>query len=162
MVFFILNYFKFHILKEEATSSVVQSKPVLLTLKNKAMKQISPLVETDDKYLISRQCFCLYSNNTNSRSSSNQRSFPSNTISLICAQKLMSSQNGRLLITFKEDTNFLTQIFNCLDKDIYLWSRISSNFILENYVKNTEAINESESAEMKRELFRQKIGKTFK
>lgn len=135
----------------------MQSKLVLLTLKDKAMKQISSLIETDEKYLISRQCFCLYINNTSLRS--NDIGLSKNTVSLICAQKLLSSLNGRLLITFKEDSSFLTQIFNCIDRDIYLWSRISSNFILENYVRNTESINESKADQMKRDLIRQKIGK---
>jgi hypothetical protein len=54
---------------------------------------------------------------------------------------LLVNQNGHLVITVKELNNNLIDLVNHLDFDIYLWPRISSNYIFENYVRNCDLIN---------------------
>ena len=44
-----------------------------------------------------------------------------------------------------------------MDDDIYLWPRISSNFIFENYIRNTEQINEKTGQMLKTEFYNEKI-----
>ena len=119
-------------------TKLVQSKLVMLNVKEKAIKQISTPANANDNVLISRQCFCLYLNNKQ-------------TLPIICAQKLLINSNGRLMITLKEDKNFLVQIHNRLDRDVYLWPRITSNFIFENYVRNCDVINEKSKQQLKLE-----------
>jgi hypothetical protein len=113
------------------------SKPLVLTVKEKAIKQISSNGQLDDTLLISRQCFCLYI-----ASSYECKSF-------IIAQKLLVNKNGRLIIVLREDTNYLVNFYNCLDVDIYVWPRLSTNFIFENYIKNVHAVNEKLLADYK-------------
>jgi len=115
-------------LDKQMISFKQQSKLTVLSVNEKALKQISSTPSTNENSLISRQCFCLYSN--------------TKTLPIICVQKLLINKNGRLLISLKEDTNCLAHIINCLDNDIYVWPRISSNFIFENYIRNTELLNE--------------------
>lgn len=135
---------------------VAQSKNVILNVKEKAIKQIAPATSSNENFLLSRQCFCLYLNSaTRVGSMKNAAS----TLPLICAQKLLIEKDGRLLITVKEDTSFLTQIFNCLDEDIYIWPRISSNYIFENYVRNSEMINEKIAQQLKMDYYNQRMAK---
>jgi hypothetical protein len=105
-----------------------QSKLAVLSLNEKALKQVSTPASTNDNVLISRQCFCLYS--------------ATKTLPIICVQKLLINKDGRLLISLKEDTNCLARVVNCLDEDVYVWPRISCNFIFENYVRNAELLSE--------------------
>lgn len=135
---------------------MAQSKNVILNVKEKAIKQIAPATSNNENYLLSRQCFCLYLNNATRVDSMKNAA---NTLPLICAQKLLIEKDGRLLITVKEDTSFLTQIFNCLDEDIYIWPRISSNYIFENYVRNCEMINEKIAQQLKMEYYNQRMAK---
>ena len=123
---------------EGGATKPVQSKLVMLNVKEKAIKQISTPTHANDNVLISRQCFCLYLNTKQS-------------LAIICAQKLLINNNGRLMITLKEDKNFLVRIHNQLDRDVYLWPRISSNFIFENYVRNCDVINEKSKQQLKLE-----------
>ena len=135
---------------------VDQSKNVILSVKEKAIKQIAPATSSNDQFLLSRQCFCLYLSNIAKVNGMNNAE---SSLPLICAQKLLIERDGRLLITIKEDSSFLTQIFNCLDEDIFIWPRISSNYILENYVKNCEMINEKIAQQLKVEYYNQKMAK---
>ena len=109
---------------------VKQSKPAVLTVKEKAIKQISSNGQIDDNLLISRQCFSLYS-------ASFESSKP-----VVLAQKLLVNKNGQLVVVIREDANYLVNFHNCLDVDIYVWPRLSTNFIFENYVKNVHTLNE--------------------
>ncbi len=110
---------------------VIQSKLILLTVREKAIKQISSSTSANaESLLISRQCFCLYD-----ECSKNSRAF-------ICAQKLLIDKNdGRLLITLKEDLSHLVKLVNKLETDLFVWPRISSNFIFENYINNLNQLN---------------------
>ena len=70
------------------------------------------------------------------------------------AQKLLVNKNGRLLIVIREDANYLVNFANCLDVDIYVWPRLSTNYIFENYAKNVQSINEKLFVEFKaRKMF---------
>lgn len=113
-------------LTEVDSSRVSQSKLVILTTKEKAIKQISTSTSSNEHLLISRQCFCLY-----------DLKHDASTRAFICAQKLLIGHNdGRLLVTLREDSNYLVELTNCLAHDLLVWPRISSNFIFENYMKN--------------------------
>ena len=54
-----LFYLRF-ISTNHAVRGVKQSKPLVLTVKEKAIKQVAPNAQIDDNLLVSRQCFCLY------------------------------------------------------------------------------------------------------
>ena len=81
--------------------------------------------------MISRQCFSLYKQNE--------------TLAFIAVQKLLTAKNdGRLLMSIREDSNHLVKIYNHLaNLDLYIWPRISTNFIFENYLKNASTISNS-------------------
>jgi hypothetical protein len=107
-----------------------QSKPLILTCNEKALKQISTQTQSNENLLISRQCFNIYFDNQSSKS-------------LILTQKLLVEQNGQLVLIMNEDEeNVLVDLHNTLDFDVYIWPRISSNYIFEFYVKNLKSINE--------------------
>lgn len=107
-----------------------QSKPLILTCKEKAIKQISSSGQVDENMLLSRQCFCVYDKKD------------SNTKAFILAQKLLVTKNGQLMLILKEDLNSLVNLYNSLEFDILVWPRLSTNFIFENYVRNTNLISE--------------------
>ena len=65
----------------------------MLTVKEKAIKNISSNGQIDDNLLVSRQCFCLYFSSLLT------------TRPIILAQKLLVNKNGRLLIQLNEDPN---------------------------------------------------------
>ena len=130
-----LNEISCSLSQDHKTVGFVQSKPLILTVKEKAIKQISPQTQNDENLLISRQCVCLYL-------ISNFDQDKRETKSLICTQKLLANKNGRLMVVIKEDPNYLVSLYNHLDVDVYVWPRISTNFIFENYIKNVLQINE--------------------
>ena len=140
-------------LKNAKFNNLVQSKPLVLTIKEKAIKQTANNsgsgVNADENNLISRQCFNLYYHN---QLSSGKILMKNKTSSFILIQKLLVNENdGRLLIRIKEDKNYLINIFNMLDIDLYIWPRISSNYIFENYVRNVNMINEKDYNEILKE-----------
>jgi hypothetical protein len=110
-----------------------QSKPLILTCNERALKQISTQTQSNENFLISRQCFSVYND---------QISKENTTRPFILTQKLLTEQNGQLVIVFNEDPAVLVQLHNHMNLDVYVWPRISANFIFENYVKNVKSINE--------------------
>ncbi|CAF0986900.1 unnamed protein product, partial [Brachionus calyciflorus] len=96
-----------------------QSKCVVLTTKEKPLKQLN---SQNENLLISRQCLTLKIDNSYE--------------SVIVTQKLLVNQNGQLVIVVNSDREPLVTIKNELKTDVYVWPRLSTNFIFENYLKN--------------------------
>lgn len=117
-------------------SSIRQSKPLILTCNEKALKQISMHTQSNENLLTSRQCFTIYNQEGSS-------------MNYILTQKLLTEQStGQLIICLNEDNNSLVNITNTLGVDLYVWPRISSNFIFENYVRNLKTTNDKSLGEL--------------
>lgn len=126
----------------------VQSRPLLLTLREKALKQLCAQSQSNESLLISRQCFCLYF-------AAHQKQ---TTTAFILTQKLMVNRSGQLLIVLSPSTHSLVNLHNRTNVDLYIWPRVSTNFILEAYVKNVNQLNEKKLWEKRK--FRAHIEKT--
>ena len=122
-----------------------QSKPLILTCNEKSLKQISTHTQSNENFLLSRQCFSLYNDQMAPHLAT------ASTKALILTQKLLVEQNGQLVVAINEDRNVLVNLHNTIGLDMYVWPRISSNFILENYVKNARNMNEKALSELIKE-----------
>lgn len=109
---------------------VTQSRPLLLTSKEKAIRQIN---QSNDELLVSRQCFCVYLDRTSK--------------AFILSQKLMANRNGQLIIVLGVNQHTLVNLYNDLDCDVYIWPRVTCNYILENYVKNVNQLTDKAVAD---------------
>ena len=96
-----------------------QSKCIVLTCNEKPLKKIC---NQNENLLISRQCVTINNNDEYTGA--------------IITQKLLVSQNGQLLIVLKPDPEPLVTLKNNLKSSVYVWPRLSTNYILENYLKN--------------------------
>jgi hypothetical protein len=122
-----------------------QSKPLILTCNERALKQISTQSQSNENFLISRQCFSVYSEKGAGLSKEKL------TKPFILTQKLLAEQNGQLVVALNEDPAILVHLYNHMDLDVYVWPRISANFIFENYVKNVKSINERTLSDLLKE-----------
>lgn len=130
--------------------AAIQSRPVLLTVREKALYQLGAQSQSDESHLVSRQCFCMYISEPNRGGIT--------TLPFILAQKLMVNQLGQLLITIDLSQHSLLHLHNDTKRDLFIWPRISTNYILETYVKNLAQLNEKKLAHQRK--FRPLIEKT--
>lgn len=120
---------------------VVQSRPVVLTLREKALRQLnSSQSHTDDSPLLSRQCCSVYL----------QQQQISTTMSFVLTQKLMVNQSGQLLIGIELNRHNLVHIHNETSRDVWVWPRVSTNFILETYIRNCAQLDEKKLAQQRK------------